>query len=145
MITLHYKKAAPKDMDWAYQLFRTVMRQYIADTWGWDELFQRHSFEENIPASSFTMISHNDQDIGGYSLKSEADHLRLEMLLIHPDWQRNGVGTAVMERLFSASRQQQKTLRLNVLKANPAYNFYLKLGLAIESEDRYRYRMLYAP
>jgi ribosomal protein S18 acetylase RimI-like enzyme len=142
---MDYRKAETREMDWVYQLFKSCLQEYISATWGWDELFQRHSFDENIPAAGFVIASSNGIDIGGYSLQKKDGYLYLEMLLIAPAWQRRGLGRVIMQHLLELSTQHQKPLRLSVLKTNPASEFYTRLGLGTESEDQYRYRMVWYP
>ncbi len=150
--TISFRKARPRDMDWAYQIFKTGMQSYITQTWGWDELFQEHSFFANLPASGFVIASIDapagspaeagQVDIGGYCLKPKADHLYLEMLLIDPAWQRRGYGSAIMAEVMREAHRRDMAVRLSVLKINPAYRFYQHLGFVIETEDDIRYRMI---
>lgn len=161
MSTLHYRKAKPDDMDWAYQLFRTTMKEYIDQTWGWDELFQRHGFDENIRSSGLVIVSladntaQNDNpqnvtqditqaitDIGAYSLKQKTDHLLLDMLLVAPHWQRHGHGSRILQHILQQGKAASQPIRLSVLRNNPAYHFYCRHGFSIESEDDFRYRMI---
>jgi ribosomal protein S18 acetylase RimI-like enzyme len=152
--TLSYRKAQPREMDWAYQIFKSGMQAYITRTWGWNELFQEHSFFANLPASSFVIASINagdasagvprQVDIGGYCLKTKTDHLYLEMLLIDPAWQRRGFGSAIMDKVMAEAGRRKLAVRLSVLKINPAYRFYQHLGFTIEAEDNIRYRMIRA-
>lgn len=152
--TLSYRRARPRDMDWAYRIFKTGMQSYITRTWGWNELFQEHSFFANLPASSFVIASIDTRDasadksgqidIGGYCLKPKADHLYLEMLLLDPAWQRRGYGSAIMGEVMREAKRHTLPVRLSVLKINPAYRFYQHLGFVIEAEDDIRYRMIRA-
>lgn len=147
MAKLSYRKAQTWEMDWAYHIFKTGMQSYITQTWGWNELFQEHSFFENIPASSFTIASLDSEDygrvdIGGYCLKDKGEHLYLEMLLIDEAWQRQGLGSEIMTVLLDQALEQQLPIRLSVLKVNPAASFYQSLGFTIENEDDIRYRMI---
>lgn len=149
---LRYRKASPREMDWAYRIFKTGMQSYITRTWGWNELFQEHSFFANLPASSFVIASIDTSvesaddpgqvDIGGYCLKTKADHLYLEMLLIDPAWQRQGYGSAIMDEVMREAHSRNMAVRLSVLKINPASRFYQRLGFVIEAEDDIRYRMV---
>ncbi|HDZ09391.1 GNAT family N-acetyltransferase [Pseudohongiella sp.] len=152
---LSYRKARPREMDWAYRIFKTGMQSYITRTWGWNELFQEHSFFANLPASSFTIASIDTAgtgatsgqrrvDIGGYHLKQKADHLYLEMLLIDPAWQRQGYGSAIIADVMLQANERNLPVRLSVLKINPAYHFYHHLGFVIETQDDIRYRMIRA-
>ena len=146
---LSYRKARPWDMDWAYHVFKTGMQSYITRTWGWNELFQEHSFFDTLPAASFVIASiatshQGDKDIGGYCLKRKPDHLYLEMLLLDPSWQRLGYGAAIMSEIMRKSANLDVPVRLSVLKINPAFHFYHRLGFIVETEDNIRYRMIKA-
>jgi ribosomal protein S18 acetylase RimI-like enzyme len=141
--TISYRRAAPSDMEWAYQIFKRVMQCYIEKTWGWNELFQRHSFQENLPASGFTIISVDGVDIGGYCLKVKPGHLHLEMLLIDAEWQRQGYGKQVMQQLLQQARTAGLPVKLSVLKNNPAFGFYQTMGFVVENEDRFRYQLVF--
>lgn len=154
---LHFRKAQPRDMNWAYRIFKSGMQSYITRTWGWNELFQEHSFFVNLPAASFVIAGmrppvdasagtrdRHSIDIGGYCLKQKTDHLYLEMLLVDPAWQRQGFGSAIMAEVMRQANTLEKPVRLSVLKINPASQFYQRLGFIIESEDEIRYRMIRA-
>jgi ribosomal protein S18 acetylase RimI-like enzyme len=138
---LSFRKAEIEEMDWAYLLFKEGLQQYIAQTWGWNELFQRHSFLANLPASSFIIISLDEQDVGGYCLKNKTDHLYLEMLLISTNMQRKGIGSVVMQSLIKQAETQDLPIRLSVLRNNPAHQFYRRLGFDILAEDSFRYEL----
>lgn len=141
---LDYRKAEIEEMDWAYQLFKLNLQRYIADTWGWNEIFQRHSFMANLPASSFIIASLGDEDIGGYCLMHKQDHLHLEMILLAPQHQGRGHGTRMMQHVLEQSADQGLPVLLSVLKNNPAHQFYRKLGFEVIAEDDFRYKMRFS-
>jgi ribosomal protein S18 acetylase RimI-like enzyme len=138
---LHYRKAEIEEMDWAYQLFKLNLQRFIADTWGWNEIFQRHSFMANLPASSFVIASLADEDIGGYCLMPKQDHFYLEMLLLAPQHQGRGHGSRMMQQVLAQSAEHGLPVLLSVLKNNPAHQFYRKLGFEVYAEDSFRYKM----
>jgi GNAT superfamily N-acetyltransferase len=138
---LSFRTAEIEEMDWAYQLFKEGLQQYIAQTWGWNELFQRHSFLANLPASSFVIITRDEDDVGGYCLKHKSDHLYLEMLLLTASAQRKGIGTQVMKLLIAQANDRSLPIRLSVLRNNPAHLFYRQLGFDVIAEDNFRYEM----
>jgi len=143
--TLTYRKAEIEEMDWAYQLFKINLQQYIADTWGWNEIFQRHGFQANLPASSFMIASLGEEDIGGYCLLHKQNHLHLEMILLAPQHQGKGYGKQMMTQILDQARDQSLPVLLNVLKNNPAHGFYRRLGFEVIAEDSFRYRMRFVP
>jgi len=141
MNSITFRKASQSDMGWAYETFRTTMKSYIEDTWGWDELFQQVGFAENLPSSSFTIAALNSVTIGTYSLTEKPDHLWLEILLILPDYQKQGLGTRILHTIQTEASLKQKPLRLSVLKVNPAREFYRRLGFEISGEDTWSYKL----
>lgn len=145
MRELSYRKANAADMDWVYQLFKKGLKSYIERTWGWNELFQHHSFMENIQPAHFIIVSDEGQDVGGYFLKPFDSHLYLDMLLIKPQQQNRGYGTRIIRHLQQGANRQQLPIKLSVLKVNPAFRFYYRLGFSVESEDEFRYRLCYHP
>ena len=141
MNSITFRQASKADMEWAYETFRTTMKSYIEDTWGWDELFQQYGFAENLRPASFTIAALNSVTVGTYSLTEKADHLWLEMLLILPDYQNQGLGTRIVQTIQTEASLKQKSLRLSVLKVNPAREFYRRLGFEISSEDTWSYKL----
>lgn len=167
---LQSRRADPEDREWLFDLFRFDMKDYIQQTWGWDELIQRESFMENLPPSSFHILSRaplrpvlaarpqpagekkpshkrreREARTGAYCLRECSDHLWLEMLLIVPACQRQGLGTQVIRQLQNTALDRAQPIRLSVLRVNPALRLYQRLGFRIDSTDRYSYRLVWRP
>lgn len=140
-LRLRFRSATRPDMDWLYQTFKLTMRDYIQQTWGWDELLQQHSFHDNLPAASFTIASRNGADIGAYSVQEKSDHLWLEMVLMLPELRNQGLGGTLLRRAQEAAAAKGKPLRLSVLKVNPAQRFYNRLGFQVTGEDPWSVKM----
>lgn len=145
MRELRFRRAGKSDMDWLYQTFKLTMQDYIATTWGWDELIQHHSFHDNLPASSFTIASLEDFDIGAYSLLEKKDHLWLEMVLVLPEKQNVGVGSLLLKHVQQRASEREQSVRLSVLKVNPALRFYERLGFTVTTEDQWSYKLEWQP
>lgn len=132
-------------MDWLYETFKTTMSDFIAMTWGWNELFQQHSFHDNLPPASFVIARVNKDDVGAYSILEKNDHLWLEMIIVLPLHQRKGLGRTLLERAQKTATTRQKPLRLSVLKLNPAHDFYTHLGFSSNDEDQWSVKMEWTP
>ena len=145
MDALIFRKATERDMAWIYGMFRVTMKDYIEQTWGWDELFQKHGFTENLPAASFSITALNDVDVGVYNLVPKRDHLWLEMLLVLPEYQNRGLGARILHSIQAGASLKKKPLRLSVLKVNPACDFYRRFGFEIRSEDAFSYKLEWSP
>lgn len=135
------RQGQPTDMEWLYQTFKKTMQGFISETWGWDELLQEHSFYENLPAKSFAIATLEQRDVGALNLREKADHLWLEMVLVLPDYQGQGIGRLMLEYAQKQARKAQKPLRLSVLKLNPAYDFYHHMGFEQSAIDQWSYKM----
>jgi len=129
------------DMAWLYQTFKQTMQSFIAQTWGWDELLQEHSFYENLPAKTFSIATVDQWDMGALNLREKADHLWLEMVLVLPEFQGQGIGRFMLEYAQEQARKAQKPLRLSVLKLNPAHSFYRHMRFEQSAFDQWSYKM----
>ncbi len=128
-------------MPWLYESFKRTMQDYIRDTWGWDELLQSHSFQDNLPPRSFTIAMLDDIHVGAFNLREKPDHLWLEMLLVPPEFQRQGIGTQLLNVAKLRAAKADKPMRLSVLKRNPAQHFYARMGFTQQDEDIWSIRM----
>jgi GNAT superfamily N-acetyltransferase len=135
-ITLRPADAA--DAEFVYRLTEACMRAYAVATWGrWNEDATRASFR---PATH-RIVQVDDRDIGCVALEQANDHLFVDSLYILPDWQNRGIGTGVMRDVVAAARAGGKSLRLNVLAANPARRFYERMGFVVTQSTPERHYM----
>lgn len=134
------RQGQPTDMDWLYQTFKRTMQDFIAQTWGWDELLQEHSFYD-LPAKSFAIATLAGSDVGAFNLREKTDHLWLEMVLVLPEYQGRGFGRLMLEQAQGQARKAQKPLRLSVLKLNPAHDFYRHMGFEQSDFDKFSFKM----
>lgn len=135
------RQGDPADMDWLYRTFKLTMQGFIAQTWGWDELMQEHSFYHNLPAKTFAIAATGDGDAGALNLREKADHIWLEMVIVLPEYQRRGIGRLLLEYAQRQARKAHKPLRLSVLKLNPAHEFYRHMGFEQSAVDQSSYKM----
>jgi GNAT superfamily N-acetyltransferase len=133
--SLQLIKGTPADQDWLYSLFRSTMQQHIASAWGWDEQFQKESFNTSLPASNFKLVTERDTKIGGFHLSEKSDHLILDMILVEPSRQRKGYGLFMMDHIKQAAIANGKPIRLSVLKSNLAIEFHKACGYVTTDSD----------
>lgn len=139
--TIALRQATSADMDWLYHSFKQTMQDFIEKTWGWDELLQAHSFFDNLPAKSFTIASLDQIAVGALNLREKGDHLWLEMVLVLPEYQGQGIGRTLLEYAQTKAESTQKPLRLSVLKLNPAQHFYRHMGFEDTALDQWSIKM----
>ena len=75
--------------------------------------------------------------IGFYVLNREKDHLYLDHLYIHPDYQGDGAGTHVIQIIKDISLYSELPVRLGALKQSEANNFYLQHGFVFTHSEEW--------
>ena len=140
--TLSLRPATVVDREFAYATTRDTMREYTVATWGkWSEEDVRRRTNENIAAGTTSIILLGDRPIGIRVVESKADCIRLAQLYILPAYQRRGFGSELIERLLAEARIAGLPLRLRVLRVNPAFHLYQRLGFKVVEATPERYFM----
>jgi ribosomal protein S18 acetylase RimI-like enzyme len=129
------RPAKKEDYDFLYNLKATCMREYVEATWGWDEAFQQAYFKEHFNPARSQIIVSDGRDVGELALEEKENHLFLAGIYILPAFQRSGMGTEILQNVINGSHKRGRTVRLRVLKVNPARRLYERLGFHIVEED----------
>ena len=91
-----------------------------------------------LPGSGWVVAQHGSQLIGfaHYCLDPDPQRLKLDKLYVHPDWQRQGVGAALLARVTTEARRQQRSvIQLRTNKRNLiALAAYRSYGFEIVAE-----------
>jgi GNAT superfamily N-acetyltransferase len=125
------RPATEADSDLCFQIKKKAFGDYIKEIWGWDEGMQRRLHEKDFEHSRFRIIQLEDQDIGLLSVRTEGDSLWISQIYILPLHQNHGYGTRMIHEVIHDADQQQKTVKLQVLKINPARKLYDRLGFIV--------------
>jgi GNAT superfamily N-acetyltransferase len=134
VIRYHLRAATEDDRAFLYDLMVATMKEYVAQTWGWDEEFQRRRFLASNPATRSQIIVVAGQEVGAVSIVEREAELFLASLLILPAHQRQGLGTAILQDLFRRAATLGVPVGLQVLKVNPARRLYERLGFTLVGE-----------
>lgn len=135
------RQATDSDYDFLYQLKVSCLKEYITETWGWDETFQKEHFARHFSPKNSRIIMVNDLDVGELSVLDMVEELFLARILIHPDYQGRGLGTAIIQKLQKQAEARKLPLTLQVLTVNPACRLYKRLGFQIVEQSNTRYFM----
>lgn len=140
---LTYRPALPDDFEFLFRLHEAVMRAYAEDTFGpWDEDWQRNYFRMHFDLEAVQVIQYNDWDVGALWVQERVEELFLVSLEILPQFQRRGIGTAVIRALIERGREEHKPVALQVLKVNlEARDLYQRLGFGVTGENDTHYIM----
>ena len=136
------RPATSADTEFACVTTRETMREYTVATWGeWKEEDARRRVADNIAAGATRIIELNGVPIGIQTVTREPDCIRLLQLFIRPAYQRCGIGSKLIRQLIDESRAEGLPLRLRVLRVNPAFALYQRLGFKVVQEAPERYFM----
>ncbi len=124
----------------AFDDFKLYMKPIVDSAIGWDEDFQRTSFESRLKPEWFSWILYNDEKVGYVCSRLKSSSVHIHLLIIYMDKQRKGFASTVLKKLKQQANSQQLDLTLSCFKKNEsAACMYKSLEFAIDSEDELFY------
>ncbi|MGH8571695.1 MAG: GNAT family N-acetyltransferase, partial [Gammaproteobacteria bacterium] len=140
------RKITAADFEWAFELHKAAMGEYVARTWGWEEDFQRQLFADRFQGKPRQVIQVAGQDVGVVELEERSDELYLGLLELLPAWQGQGLGSDILRALLRRAADAGKPLSLHVLKTNPrAAALYHRHGLRVVASEEAKLLMRTSP
>ena len=122
------------DIEFLYALHVATMKEYVAQTWGWDETFQESRFRETFDPEDTRIITLDSRDIGMVATEERDADVFLALIEVDPEHQHQGIGTAIIQKIIAAGIRQKKPVFLHVLRVNPARRLYERLGFSVVAE-----------
>jgi ribosomal protein S18 acetylase RimI-like enzyme len=139
------RQATELDREWIYCLRVATLRAYVARTWGWDEDYQRERFRQGFRPSACQIVNVDGRDVGLLQVERCETELHLGTILVAPEYQRQGIGTALIRDLLAEARRAGVPVVLQVLRVNPARQLYERLGFTVTGETATHYQMRAEP
>ena len=119
-----------------------VLREYIEQVRGWDEAREEARFRRNFDAETTRVVMSGDLVVGFLGVREEDDHLYIAQAYIIPDFQGQGIGTALISEVLSGG----VPVELWVMTSNTgARRLYERLGFRVTGEENDHYRMRAEP
>ena len=139
------RPATAADHDFVKRLLLTTSREYVEQTWGWNDEIQQlvdEDFERwfNPPANG-QIVQVGGQDIGYLKVADHEDGVLLDMVLLDPTYQNRGLGTALIAPIVEDAHARGEAVVLQVLKVNPSKRLYQRLGFVVTEELPNHYLM----
>jgi ribosomal protein S18 acetylase RimI-like enzyme len=146
MANYSLRKAEAADFDFLFLLHKTTMREYIEPLWGWHEAWQAEYFQKKYDPDRRQIIQVEDQDAGVLVVEEQTGELYIGLIELLPEFQNQGIGSAIVNQLINMANANCLLLSLHVLKTNePARRLYERLGFVVVREEEHRFKMLYNP
>jgi GNAT superfamily N-acetyltransferase len=130
-----------QDFDFARQLYFETMRWAIERVFGWDQAHQEASFAGWLNPDEVNIIMANGVDVGWIQQREDCGAISLGSIYVTPEMQGKGIGTRVIQTLLDLGRQHSQPVTLAVMKINPAFALYERLGFRITHEDEHKLYM----
>lgn len=131
----------PQEFELAYALKKEALGPHVIPRWGWDEREQRRIMEEKWRAKTFFRIVSGAETVGTIAIDVESDHVRLGEFYIAARFQRQGIGSRVLEPVLRDADARRLPVRLECLKWNPAFSLYRRHGFRVVRETDVHYFM----
>ena len=141
------RPATPADYTWLWELKRLTMRPYVEQTWGgWDDDAQEKFFRRSFSSETVQIVVVASRNAGLLHVEREPDAIFLANIQIHPEFQNDGLGTAVIRALLDSAQALNLPVRLQVLKVNTAaQRLYARLGFVPSGETLTHQLMRWRP
>ncbi|WP_414645504.1 GNAT family N-acetyltransferase [Arthrobacter sp. LAR12-1-1.1] len=128
------RQSLPSDASWIAELRAQVMRPDLERLGRWDPVRVRQRFLTGFhPAHTF-VIDVGASAAGVIAVRPESDEKWIEHFYLAPEYQGQGLGSAVLRHVLEAKRDH-RPFRLTVLQGSPARRLYERTGFVHEHED----------
>ncbi len=136
---IDFRQITNNDLEFLWKLHNLALKDYVAQTWDWDEDWQRLDFTEKFNPADGKIIVVVGVDAGFWRTIERETETLLVSIRILPEFQNRGIGTKIIKNLLNESKNP---VRLQVLKVNPARRLYERLGFKIFDETETHFKMI---
>src|SRR5262249_35128975 len=102
----------------------------------------RHMDRIHAAFQCAAIILRAGEPVGLLKVVREGSQWDLVQIQLVPSLHGKGIGTKILESLIEEARANRASLKLSVLKANPARHLYERLGFAVVADTADSYQML---
>ncbi|MFJ4375473.1 GNAT family N-acetyltransferase [Pseudomonas japonica] len=102
---------------------------------------QHTYYQAHFADGEFFIIEHQGQAIGRLYLFWGQTTLNLIDIALRPEWQNQGIGSALLQPLIGRADEQGLAIELSVETYNPAQRLYARLGFQVIKESGVYLRM----
>jgi len=106
---------------------------------------QKHFLASEYQRPADELILCDGEPAGRLIVERREHEIRLIDVALLPRHRNNSIGTFLIRRLQNEARQEQKPLRLQVIRFNRAINLFERLGFARTSETGSHFQMEWLP
>jgi ribosomal protein S18 acetylase RimI-like enzyme len=139
-VRITLRPAYAHDFDYCASLYFSGMKAIIQEL-NLDMAAQAAGFRQQWKLTQVRIIRLDDVDVGWLQSDTIGDTVFLAQLFVNGPFQRQGIGTQVMNCLIGEATLARQAVTLAVVKINPALRLYERLGFRITQEDDRKFYM----
>jgi ribosomal protein S18 acetylase RimI-like enzyme len=125
-----------RDFAFKYNVYKRTIKPYVDELYDWDEDQHVNNLRSLLEGSlTVSAIVVRGTRVGVVQIEETCSEMYLQQIAILPEYQRQGIGTAIVQSLMTHALAVRKPLRLSVFQANSkARRLYERLGFTVVSE-----------
>lgn len=136
------RQATESDSEFAYHVKRAALKEYVEQTWGWNEGWQRQYHARHFDPSGVQIITYQGMDVGWLEVRPEREAIFVSDIYISPEYQKRGIGSFLLKEVLLDADRRGVPVKLGVFKVNTrAQQLYERLGFRRVSETDVHYLM----
>ncbi len=120
------RQATPMDIELLDLIHTENMKGYVEKIYPWNPQLFRDQF--NFNCHDYQVIEINNQIIGFIKVVYSETEIYLAEIQIAKNYQKQGIGTSLIQLIIEKARENNQKLWLKVLKSNLAKRLYQRLG-----------------
>ena len=129
------RPATDADFDFAYEVKQLALGPHVSHRWGWNDDLQRRFHTQRWGDRPWFVIEVDGVAAGTVSVEEASSHIQFGELYLKPQYQRQGIGSAVLAQVLARADAAGKPVRLEHLKWNPAASLYRRHGFSQMNEN----------
>lgn len=103
---------------------------------------EKQNFRGAFNPTNGQIIVVDAQDAGFLEVFDKQSETLLSSIRLLPEFQNKGIGTQIVQIIVDEARKKNQSVRLQVLKINPAQRLYRRLGFEVFDETETHFRMI---
>jgi ribosomal protein S18 acetylase RimI-like enzyme len=145
-MTLSLRNARPDDVDLTFRIEQFSIMEYAHKMYETQKAAYSREFNHNqIQIIELCNNKIETQAIGYLEIEEKNHSFEIINILIHKDFQNQGFGKLILEKIIEQSEQKSKGIELQVLKNNPkAKRFYENAGFQVYYETEFEFKMKFS-
>jgi ribosomal protein S18 acetylase RimI-like enzyme len=139
------RPAQAADLAFCRRVTHETMRWIIEQLFGWDETQQVEEFARQWNVDEVRIVTVATEDAGWLQTAPVEGAVFLKQIYLDRPFQRQGIGTRVMQIVMEEAQRQSRAVTLEVVKINPARRLYERLGFHTTGEDEHKFHIRREP